>query len=528
LEDAPTGLAPDEEAPIVGVLDSGINDHPLLEAAILGRVAFPAELGTADVWGHGTRVSGAALYGDLRDLLREDQIKPIARLVSAKLVGDDGRFYERRTLPTQMDQAIRGLWQDYGCRIFVVALGDLRARNEPGRVGPWAATLDELARELDVLILVSAGNRPPGGGSLLEQAITHYPKYLLEAANRVCEPAGAINVITVGSLANGTGVGARHQQDAHVQPITERLEPSPFSRSGPGAAGILKPDFVEIGGTMVFDAPSASLRWAPQVPEAGVITLNHDYQRQLITSGSGTSYATPLLANKVAALLRLFPRASANLIRALLVGAATIPDEAETRLRGLDTADKARICGNGQVDWSRAAYSDDHRVVLFTEDTLAINHFAVYRVPIPQEFQSKGRRTIRVSLAFDPPVRRSRAEYIGTKMNFRLLRGCPSAEVFAHFRARTAAEGDPPGIASKFQCEMKPGSKSRDGLTLQTAAKSFVQDTSGYGDEYYLVVRCAGGWAAEQEVSQRFAAVVELEHEPAVQLHARIRQRIRV
>ncbi|WP_147377627.1 hypothetical protein [Mesorhizobium waimense] len=159
---------------------------------------------------------------------------------------------------------------------------------------------------------------------------------------------------------------------------------------------------------------------------------------------------------------------------------------------------------------------------------MAINHFAVYRVPIPREFQSKGRRTIRVSLAFDPPVRRTRAEYIGTKMNFRLLRGCPSQEVFAHFRARAANEGDPPGIASKFQCDMKPGPKSRDGLTLQTAVKNFVQDTAAYGDEYYLVVRCAGGWAEEQEVSQRFAVVVELEHEPAVQLHARLRQRIRV
>lgn len=528
LDNAPTGLAPDEEAPIVAVLDSGVNDHPLLERAILARVAFPAELGTADVWGHGTRVSGAAVYGDLRHQLLEQEIKPIGRLVSAKLIGDDGRFYERRTLPTQMDQAIRSVWQDHGCRIFVLALGDLSARNEPGRVGPWAATLDELARELDIVILVSAGNRAPRSGRLLEQAITHYPGYLLEPANRICEPAGAINVITVGSVANGTGVGVRNQHDAHVLPITERLEPSPFTRSGPGAAGIRKPDFVEIGGTMVFDAPSASLRWAPDVPEAGVITLNHDYLRQLITSGSGTSYATPLLANKVTALLRLFPRASANLIRALLVGAARVPDQAEARLRGMDATDKARICGNGQVDWNRAAYSDDHRVVLYAEDTLAINHFAVYRVPIPREFQSKGRRAIRVSLAFDPPVRRTRAEYIGTKMNFRLLRGCPPREVFEHYRARGSNEGEPPGIASRYQCDMQPGPKSRDGLTLQTATKNFVQETAAYGDEYYLVVRCAGGWAAEQEISQRFAVVVELEHEPAVQLHARLRQRIRV
>lgn len=528
LDDAPVILPPDEDAPVIGVLDSGLNEHPFLEGAVMARLAFPPVLGTADVLGHGTRVGGAVLYGDLRNRLGEAQLQPAGRLVSAKVVDDNGRFYERRTLPTQMHQAINRLRQDHGCRIFVISLGDVRARNEPGRVGPWAATLDELARELDVLIFVSTGNRTPRSGMAVEQGITHYPGYLLEQANRLCEPAGAANIVTVGSLANGTGLGARHERDAHVRPITGMLEPSPFSRSGPGAGGIQKPDFVDVGGTMVFDAPSASLRSAPHIPEAGVITLNHEYLRQLITSGAGTSYATPLLANKAAALLRLFPDASANLIRALLVGAASVPEECEARLRAMDAADSMRIRGNGLVDVLRAAYSDDHRVVLYAEDWLAINHFAVYRVPIPPEFQSNGRRTIRVSLAFDPPVRRTRAEYIGTKMNFRLLRGCPSQEVFAHFRARAPDEGDPPNIAQRFRCDLKPGPNSRDGHTLQTAAQTFVQGTANYGDEYYLVVRCIGGWAEDQEIDQRFAVVAELEHQPAVQLYARIRQRVRV
>lgn len=528
LDEAPEILPPGEDAPLIGVLDSGLNEHPFLEGAISARLAFPPELGTADVWGHGTRVGGAALYGDLRNRLDAEQMQAAGRLISAKVVDDNGQFYERKTIPTQMRLAITRLWEDHGCRIFVIALGDLRARNEAGRVGPWAATLDELARELNVLIFVSTGNRTPRSGMAVEQGITHYPGYLLETANRLCEPAGAANIVTVGSIANGSGLGIRHEHDAHIQPITGTFEPSPFSRSGPGAGGIQKPDFVDVGGTMVFDAPSASLQCAPRLPEAGVITLNHDYIRQLTTSGTGTSYSAPLLANKAATLLHLFPQASANLIRALLAGAASVPEACEARLRGMDAADRARICGNGLVDVLRAAYSDDHRVVLYAEDQLEINHFAVYRVPIPVEFQGNGRRTIRVSMAFDPPVRRTRAEYIGTKMNFRLLRGCPSEEVFAHFRARTADEGEPPDIPNRFKCALQPGPNSRDGYTLQTAAKAFVQDTANYGDEYFLVVRCAGGWAEEQEVAQRFAVVVELEHQPAIQLYARLRQRVRV
>lgn len=526
LEEAPEILPPEAGAPVIGILDSGLNEHPFLEGVVAERTAFPEELGTADIWGHGTRVGGVALFGDLRDRLRDGRLQPAGQLVSAKVVQDNGAFYERRTLPRQMREAITQLHRDHNCRLFVISLGDVRARNEPGRVGPWAATLDELARELDVLIFVSAGNRAPRGGSSVEQAVTEYPAYLLEAANRLCEPAGASNVITVGALANGTGVGARHERDAHIRPITQALEPSPFSRSGPGAGGIRKPDFTDIGGTLVFDAPSARLQSAPHIPEAGVITLNHEFARQLLTSGMGTSYAAPMLANKAAELLRLFPAASANLIRALLSGASSVPAACVRRLEGMDAADRARICGHGIVDTLRAAYSDDHRVVLYAEDRLSINHFAVYRVPMPPEFQGNGRRTIRVSLAFDPPVRRTRAEYIGTKMNFRLLRGCPSADVFSHFRTRTKEEGDPPDIR-RFNCGLKPGPNSRDGQTLQMAAQTFVQDTTDYGDEYYLVLRCAGGWAEPQEVAQNFAVVVELEHQPAVQLYARLRQRVR-
>jgi len=528
MGDAPRLLAPEDDAPVIGVLDSGLNEHPFLAEAVVARLAFPEELGTADVLGHGTRVGGVALFGDLRDRRAEEALRPVGRIISAKIVQDDGNFFERQTLPRQMREAITNMCEEYDCRIFVVSLGDVNAQYGRNRVGPWAATLDELVRELDILVFVSAGNRDsPRSGETVEEAITGYPGYLLETNNHLCEPAGGCNVVTVGSLANGSGLGPHHGFDAHIQAITQEFEPSPFSRSGPGAGGIMKPDFVDIGGTLVFDAPSASLRSAPQIPEAGVITLSHDVARQLLTSSVGTSFAAPMLANKAAELLRLFPDASANLIRALMVGAAATPAACDLRLVGMDDEDRARIRGNGIVDTLRAGYSDEHRVVLYTEDQLAINHFAIYSVPIPQEFQGNGRRTIRVSLAFDPPVRRTRAEYIGTKMNFRLLRGCPLEEVFQHFRSRTQDEGDPPNIPGRFRCNLTPGPNSRDGHTLQTASITYARETAQYGDEYYLVVRCAGGWAEPQEVSQNFALVVELEHQPAVQLYARLRQRIR-
>lgn len=529
IGDLPPVAAEEEELPIIGILDSGVNDNPLLIGGIVAQEGFPeSALGTADVFGHGTAVAGMARFGDLRLQLGLPELQPSARIVSAKVVTDQGQFFDRRTLPTQMRTTIERLRNTYGCRLFVISLGDVRARYERGRVGPWATTLDELARELDVMIIVSAGNRDPRGGNALEQGVTQYPRYLLETANRVCEPAGAVNAVTVGSLANSSGLGPEHEFDVHIQTITQPDEPSPFSRVGPGGGGIKKPDFVDYGGTLVFDAVGRRLQRAPVLPNAGVLTTHADFQRQLIVSKTGTSFAGPHLAHKAAQILRALPDASANLIKALMAGSAQVPEATLRRLDGIADIEREQIFGNGLVNAGKASYSDDHRVVLYAEDSLGMDQFAIYQVPIPGDFQGNGARRIHVSLAFDPPVKRTRAEYIGTRMNYRLIRGCPSNQVFEHFRSHTGADTEPAEIAGRYNCKLEPGPKRRDRNTIQTSSVKFTQDTAQYGNEYFLVVRCVGGWASDQEVLQRYAIVVELEHEAQVELYARMQQRARV
>lgn len=529
----PPVLEPAEGAPVIGVLDSGVNDHPLLDGLVVGRHLGEGIVGAADVWGHGTSVAGAALFGDLRNAIPAGVLEPVGRLAVAKVVGDNGRFPERRTVPRVMDTAIRTLHANQGCRLFVLSLGDAHANLPQGRVGPWGATLDALARELDVLIVVSAGNRGrprPFMAATSEELVTIYPTYLLEPENRLAEPAGAANVITVGSVAGGTGLDARHAHDANVRPITHEWgEPSPFTRVGPGAGGVRKPDVVDLGGTAVFDVPSVSLAGAPRLPAAGVITLNHRYAEQFLTAAAGTSFAAPLLIHKAARLLRRMPDASANLLRALLVGAARSPDAFDRRLAAMTAAERVRIGGNGVVDPSRALYSDDHRVVLYAENALEMDQFAVYRLPIPAEFRTGGDRTIRVSLAYDPPVRRTRNDYLGTKMDFRLLRGIDEAELFEHFRDRDKAlEGAAPAVLGRFKCKLQPGSDERASNTLQTAAVTFKRDTWEYGEVYYLVVRCLSHWAVDQVFDQRFAVVVELEHQPEIRIYTRVRERVQV
>lgn len=529
LGDIPTLEPLPDDAPLIGIIDSGLNDHPLLRDIIVGSIGAPASLGTADEWGHGTRVAGIAAFGDLRGQIAQGELHRFARLCSARVVNEQGRFDDRRLVPAQMREAITTLRERFGCRLFVSALADIKSVFDGRKVGVWAATLDELARELDVVIIVAAGNRSPPAGMRLDQAVTEYPRYLLDAANRLYEPAGALNVVTVGALAHGSGIDGERGEDVRVRAITALDEPSPFTRAGPGAQGSIKPDLVDTGGTMVTDALTARLHDGDTVPSAGVLTLHHRYLERLFTSRSGTSYAAPLVAAKAAQIFGRFPDASANLIRALLVGSARPPEAAIQKLAALGEDGVRRTCGHGRVDMERAAFSDDARVVLFAEDELAVDHFAIYEIPVPDLFQDGGRRTIQVTLAYDPPVRHTRLDYAGNGMSFRLHRGIAPDQLFEHYRSREAAlEGRHPDIDDRFTCKLEPGPNDRECSTVQVGRKSFVKSTAAYGDPYYLVVCCEGGWAAEISPSQRFAVVVEMLHEAPVRLYERVRARARV
>lgn len=528
LADAPALNALAEDAPLIGIIDSGVNDHPFLADIIAGAIGVPADLGTADVWGHGTRVAGIAAFGDLRAQLAAGALQRGSRICAAKVVNDRGDFDDRRLVPSQMREAITTLNQRFGCRIFVVALADRRRVFDGGKVGTWAATLDELARELDVLIIVSSGNRSPRGGNRLEQAVTEYPRYLLEDANRFFEPAGALNVITVGALAHGEGLDPDRANDVRVRPITLLHEPAPFSRIGPGPGGATKPDVVEIGGTLILDPVVARLRGGEDVGSAGVLTLYHSYLDRLFTAGSGTSYAAPRVAFSAAQILTRFPQSSANLVRALIVGSAEIPQPAQERLQLLGVDATRAICGHGLVDLERAAFSDDARVTLYAEDELALDHFAVYRIPIPEAFQAgNGERFIRVTLAFDPPVRHTRTDYAGVGMSFRLIRGCQPDLIFEHYRKREQDDGPFPELAGRYNCNLAPGPQAREKGTVQSATVTFKRGIEDYGDSYYLVVRCESGWATHVD-RQQFAVVIELLQKAEVQLYERVRQRLRL
>lgn len=522
----PPVVAPPGDAPCIGIVDSGvISGHPILAPAMSGEFGVPGRLGSDDERAHGTSVAGLAAYGSFAEQLDAGTLNAQFRIASAKVVDANGRFADEALVPSIMEEAIRRLHGEFECSVVNISLGD-RLRTVGGRPSNWAMVLDNLARELDLVIVVSAGNITTGSQSIAAGGVQSYPAYMLEGDNRLLEPASAANALVVGSLAHSTGLAPNDAAFADIVSLTDEHDPSPFSRCGPGFRDSVKPDLVEYGGTAVWQGYNSTL--SADRDTCGVLTLNADYPQRLLTFRFGTSFAAPAVAYKAAAIRQALPEVSANLTRALLGLSAEYPEQLLLRTALVERRGELRFAGYGVSNLGDAIESDDYRPVLVAEDSLQVDRFAVYEVPIPTDFQNvAGVRHIKVSLAFDPPVRNTRKEYLGVTMGFHLARGVDEQDVFDRFRKWEAEDREQFGEPFIFeggawQCKMEPIASIREAGTLQVGTFTAKRSLAQYGDRYFLVVRCEGKWATEAIDRQNFALAVQLWHEAQLELYQQV------
>ncbi|MGY0570955.1 S8 family serine peptidase [Bradyrhizobium sp. RDM12] len=148
-----------------------------------GAITIDPAWSVTDAVGHGTSVASIAAFGDIAARVGANNFDAQFRIASARVVDDLGRFPKQQSVPELMEKAIKQLNSDHGCRIFNISLGDAKKPYDGAKPEPWAATLDGLARELDVLIIVSAGNRDDLTKSYQDGIVAAYPQYLLSQAS---------------------------------------------------------------------------------------------------------------------------------------------------------------------------------------------------------------------------------------------------------------------------------------------------------------------------------------------------------
>ena len=432
IQDIADVPAPADDAPGVVVLDSGlVTGHPLLRSAVGDSQSFIEGKGADDEHGHGTMVAGKALYGDVAASLEARQFVPELRLFSGRIL-DENCESDEKLIEHQVDEAVRYFVENYNCRVFNLSYGDNNKPYTGGRIRGLAVILDLLARELGVLFVVPTGNYHHSESPVAWRE--SYPDSLLD--NVLLDPAPSVNSITVGSIAryDQTMNASRYPNDPSEPSFAAINQPSPFSRSGPGIKGAIKPEFVAYGGNYAVNTRADNVI---QRLLGEVSTCKDFATGRMVAEDVGTSFSAPYLAHLAGRILSVYPEATVNDIRALLAAHAFTPPEVDT-LFASDRDKSLLTTGYGVIDEEALFRSLDDDITIFTQDSLSNKSHHFYEVPVPIEFLSSGKRLrqISVSLAFTPMVRTTRLDYKTTRITFQLVKGSSLEDVSAYYSDR--------------------------------------------------------------------------------------------
>lgn len=497
-------LAPEPDAPAVGVVDSGIQEaHRWLAPAIdsSSSVSFVRNDTTvADLvepGGHGTRVAGAVLFGEHVPHTGTHQL-PFWIQNARVLDAENG--IPKEVPPAQLTRAaiLRLRGGTKATRVFNHSINT----NAPCRLthmSAWAAEIDLLSFDHDILVVQSAGNlrretlafKLNGReGTVAEQ----YPDYLDESDARVANPAHSLQALTVGSVsyeAFDNGFWSSFASGAD--------RPSAFTRCGLGIWGAIKPEVVEYGGDLLHMSSEGHTSVGtpdvanPPYPSLVRSTLGPGPAPAVDRDTVGTSFAAPKVTHIAAHLQALLPGEPALLYRALIVQSARWPawalslvgeygaeKDRNGRLRQRAKAAEKRARKKGQTslpgctvpvddarelelkrevhnvirrlgfgipDLARATENTNYRTTLITSGLRHLGPKAcdILEVPVPRAVRAAGNDydvLVEVTLSYSAQPRRTRRttkRYLATWLDW--ISSKPG-ETLEQFRARALKPGE--------------------------------------------------------------------------------------
>ncbi|MFJ1973247.1 S8 family peptidase [Streptomyces sp. NPDC087903] len=245
----------------VAVLDTGVDDtHPDLKGRVDAAKNFSEAADTVDRVGHGTHVASTVAGSGAHSGGKYKGVAPGARLISGKVLDDDGSGQESGLIAGAQ-------WAvEQGAKVINLSLG---GPDSPGD-DPLEQAVDELSASSGALFVIAAGNEGPAAGT-------------------VGSPGSAAAALTVGAV---------DRTDAMAD----------FSSRGPTADGSLKPDLTAPGVDIVAAKAAEGTEGDPAAD--GYVSM------------SGTSMATPHVAGAAAILAQRHPDWTGERIKAALTASA--------------------------------------------------------------------------------------------------------------------------------------------------------------------------------------------------------------
>lgn len=288
---------PDEDYPVVGIIDSGTDPTNLrLQAWVLSRDESQVPAVDQDNT-HGSLVAGLIVNGRAINHDHPGFPSGKAKVVDYVAIPSTGSISE-----DDLVDVLRSAFMAYpDVRIWNLSVNSgRRCRND--RFSEFGMALDSLQDEFRVMIVNSAGNYNTA-------PLHNWIRPDLSDDDRICAPADSLRAMTVGSIAHLATNGACAAPD----------EPSPFTRKGPGAAFVPKPEVSHFGGNSTH-----TMRYA----QMGVLSVDGAGN---IAEAIGTSFAAPSIALTAAQLAAaLDEQPSRHLLKAFIVHSAILGSEEVT------------------------------------------------------------------------------------------------------------------------------------------------------------------------------------------------------
>jgi hypothetical protein len=175
-------------------------------------------------------------------------------------------------------------------------------------------------------------------------------------------------------------------------------------------------------------------------------------------------------------------------------------------------------------------------VTLYHEGTIVPDEVKLFEIPVPRELaKAKGRKSISVTVAYDPPVslvRRDRPA--GVYLTWGLARGDTSPKDVESAIAAAAEEeasetgSSDPTASTKTPSVFMPGDLPKRPQQRGTVQKNaFSWQRGDHGDTYHLAVTAKATRARDAKIVQRYAVVVTIEcADASVNVYTAVRMRV--
>lgn len=537
-----------DDAPAVCLLDSGSTiAHPLI-APFLNvddMHAFHAAWPVTDTsnfahGGHGTKMSGTALYGDLMEVLDgQGPIEIRHRLESVKILPDIGAndpdLYGAITADSIARAEIAAPARPRAICLAVTSDVD----HWRGRPSAWSAKLDALTfgrDEVARFIAVSAGN-------IRDQIVAaDYPAR--NDTMPIESPAQAWNALTVGAFTERTVIS--DPTLGGWNPLGAAGDIMPRSRTSVSwlREWPLKPDVVFEGGNLAID-PGSGI--GDDVDDLALLTTYRIPADRAFTTTGDTSAATALGARMAAQILAEKPALWPETVRGLIVHSAEWTPAMKANQPDIGKPALLRRYGFGVPSLVRAMGSLDNDVTIVAEDELipfrmrqgkaVTGELGVHQFPWPREklLELGGALVqLRITLSYfiEPnPGERGlsrRHVYASHGLRFDLKHADDTFDVF--LRRRNAQAGARPGprLGSDNGWTIGTNLRSRGSLHADIWEGTATELAARDG----IIVYPTGGWwrenVAQGRVGEavRYCLIASIRAAPGTELYTEVTAQI--